>query len=144
MKFYFPDINVWLAAAWRGHQHHPSASAWFASTSDGKIGFCHVTQLGFLRLLTHPVVMHDEVMTPAGAWNAFDQFAKDDRFTFYPEPDHEEFQDTFRRLTMTKHIAHRQWPDAYLTAFAISAGLTLVTFDRGLKSLAGRESQLLR
>jgi hypothetical protein len=29
MKSYFPDVNVWLALAYRGHQHHPNASAWF-------------------------------------------------------------------------------------------------------------------
>jgi predicted nucleic acid-binding protein len=29
MKSYFPDVNVWLALAYRGHHHHPTASAWF-------------------------------------------------------------------------------------------------------------------
>ena len=26
MKSYFPDINVWVALAYRGHQHHPVAA----------------------------------------------------------------------------------------------------------------------
>ena len=29
MKSYFRDVNVWLALAYRGHQHHPTAAAWF-------------------------------------------------------------------------------------------------------------------
>lgn len=144
MNFYFPDINVWVAAACQGHQHHSSASAWFASANDGKIGFCRFTQIGFLRLLTHPSVMRDEVMTPAEAWRAFDQFAEDDRVTFYTEPDHEELQNTFRQLTTEKRFAHQQWPDAYLAAFARVGGLMLVTFDRGLKTLTGKEAHLLR
>lgn len=144
MNFYFPDINVWVAAACQGHQHHSSASAWFASANDGKIGFCRFTQIGFLRLLTHSSVMRDEVMTPAEAWGAFDQFAEDDRVTFYTEPDHEELQNTFRQLTTEKRFAHQQWPDAYLAAFARVGGLMLVTFDRGLKTLTGKEAHLLR
>jgi uncharacterized protein len=144
MKFYFPDINVWVAAAYQGHQHHSSASAWFASVDDGKIGFCRITQLGFLRLLTHPVVMRDEVMTPIAAWSTFDRLANDDRVTFYAEPEQDDLQSSFREITTTKGFAHSQWPDAYLAAFASVGGLTLVTFDRGLKTLVGREAQLLR
>ena len=31
MKFFFPDINVWIALAYDGHQHHrAAASSWFA------------------------------------------------------------------------------------------------------------------
>jgi toxin-antitoxin system PIN domain toxin len=142
MKFYFPDINVWVAAACRSHQHHPSASAWFASADDARIGFCRVTQLGFLRLLTLPAVMRDEVMTPTAAWKNYDQFTSDDRVTFYPEP--EDLQNAFRHLTTGKRFAYTQWPDAYLAAFAMTGGLTLVTFDRGLKGLLGKEAQLLR
>ena len=143
MNFYFPDINVWMAAACQGHRHHSSASAWFASTNDGKIGFCRLTQLGFLRLLTHPSVMRGEVMTPTAAWRAFDQFAGDNRVTFYSEPEYEELQGSFRQLTTEKRFAHQQWPDAYLAAFARVGGLVLVTFDRGLKALAGRDTRLL-
>jgi len=144
MKFYFPDVNVWVAAACQGHQHHPSASAWFASANDGEIGFCRMTQLGFLRLLTHPAVMRDEVMTPIAAWSTFDRLANDDRVTFYAEPGHDDLQESFRQITTAKGFAHGQWPDAYLAAFASVGGLTLVTLDRGLKALAGREAQLLR
>lgn len=143
MNFYFPDINVWVAAACQGHRHHSSAAAWFASINDGKIGFCRLTQLGFLRLLTHPSVMREEVMNPAEAWKAFDQLAGDDRVTFYTEPEHEELQGSFRQLTTEKRFAHQQWPDAYLVAFARVGGLVLVTFDRGLKGLAGRDARLL-
>jgi len=144
MRFYFPDINVWVAAACQGHQHHPSADAWFASKNDGKIGFSRFTQIGFLRLLTNPAVMRDEVMTPGAAWSAFDRFVSDDRVTFYVEPENDDLQVSFRQITTGKRFAHGQWPDAYLAAFAKVCGLMIVTFDRGMKTLAGRDAQLLR
>jgi len=36
-----------------------------------------------------------------------------------------------------------QWRDAYLAAFARVAGLTLVTFDRGLRQMATGNTLLL-
>lgn len=83
-------------------------------------------------------------MTPSAAWRAFDQFAGDDRVTFYVEPDQAELQSSFRQLTTEKRFAHQQWPDAYLAAFARVGGLVLVTFDRGLKGLGGKDARLLR
>jgi len=60
-------------------------------------------------LLTNPLVMRDEVMTPVQAWGAFDQFVGDDRVTFYVELEHEDLQSTFRKLTTAKRFAQNQW-----------------------------------
>jgi predicted nucleic acid-binding protein len=84
MKSYFPDINVWVALAYRGHQHHPVASSWFERLKSGTAGFCRLTQLGFLRLLTHPVVMRDEVMTQLEAWKAYDLLSEQLACGFLP------------------------------------------------------------
>jgi predicted nucleic acid-binding protein len=48
------------------------------------------------------------------------------------------------RLTSETHSRSQQWPDAYLAAFARGAGLTLVTFDRGLRQMAAGNTVLLR
>ena len=48
-----------------------------------------------------------------------------------------------RALTASSRFAHQQWPDAYLAAFARASGLTLVTFDKALGKLAGKECVLL-
>jgi len=143
MKFYFPDINVWLALAYRGHHHHASAAAWFERLGAEQAVFCRFTQLGFLRLLTHPAVMCDEVKTQQEAWKAYDQLAGDARVTFYPETEPERVEAVLRMLTTTSRFAPQQWPDAYLAAFARVAGLTLVTLDKALAKLAGGESLLL-
>jgi predicted nucleic acid-binding protein len=88
--------------------------------------------------------MRGEVMTPVAAWAAFDGFASDDRGAFYAEPANDDLQTSFRQLTTVRRFPHQQWPDAYLAAFAKAGGLTIVTFDRGLKALAGKEARLLR
>jgi len=143
MKSYFPDINVWVALAYRGHQHHPVASSWFDGLKSGTAGFCRLTQLGFLRLLTHPLVMRDEVKTQLEAWNAYDLLASSSRVDFYSEPNSDDIEGELRSLTATDRFAPQQWPDAYLAAFAKVAGLMLVTFDRGLSMLASGEVLLL-
>ncbi len=143
MKSYFPDINVWVALAYRGHQHHAVAAAWFERLTGETVCFCRFTQLGFLRLLTHPVVMRQEVKTQLEAWKAYDLLASDVRVAFYPEPNPDAAESELRVLTATNRFAPQQWPDAYLAAFAKVAGFTLVTFDRALSKLARADVLLL-
>jgi toxin-antitoxin system PIN domain toxin len=143
MKSYFPDVNVWLALAYRGHQHHPIASGWFDKLGAEEAGFCRFTQLAFLRLLTHPAVMRDEVKTQQEAWKAYDQLASDARVSFYSETEPERVEAALRALTAGSRFAHQQWPDAYMAAFATASDLTLVTFDKALGRLAGRQCLLL-
>jgi len=140
MKYCFPDINVWVALAYRGHQHHPAAASWFNQLTE-TAGFCRVTQLGFLRLITHPTIMGDDVLSQKEAWKSYDKLAADSRVTFYFEPD--ELEDQLRLLTASSQSNAQQWPDAYLAAFARSADLTLVTFDRALAKLAAPNALLL-
>ncbi len=44
MKSYFPDINVWVALVYRGHQHHPVAASWFERLKSDTVAFCRLTQ----------------------------------------------------------------------------------------------------
>jgi hypothetical protein len=143
MRSYFPDVNVWVALAYEGHQHHASAKAWFAKVDGEAVYFCRFTQLGLLRLLTHPSVMREDVRSQTGAWQTYDAFLLDERISFHPEADPEQIESSFRRLTSTGRPFSRQWPDAYLAAFARVAGLTLVTFDRGLRQMAAGNTMLL-
>ncbi|HUI43064.1 MAG TPA: TA system VapC family ribonuclease toxin [Terriglobia bacterium] len=144
MKSYFPDINVWVALAYRGHRHHPAAASWFERAETSTLAFCRFTQLGFLRLPTHPAVMGDEVKTQREAWKAYDRLLDDSRVSFRPEPEPDDVGSELRSLTATEQFAPQQWPDAYLTAFARVAALTLVTFDRALSKLAGAAGLVLR
>jgi toxin-antitoxin system PIN domain toxin len=113
--------------------HHRAAAAWFTTvTDDATLAFCRLTQLGLLRLLTTAVVMGDEVMTPAQAWAAYDRWHQDPRVGLVDEP--VEIEARFRALTRLRQPATKDWADSYLAAFATVAQLTLVTFDRGLRT----------
>jgi len=112
---------------------HADAANWFATLSPDTIfAFCRFTQLGLLRLLTAEVVMRDEVMTQPQAWAAYDRWLKDPRVEFIAEPP--EIETRFRALTRLRQPATKDWADSYLAAFATVGLLTLVTFDRGLRS----------
>ena len=131
----FPDINVWVALTYEGHAHHRTAATWFAALEpDVSLLFCRFTQLGLLRLLTTAVVMGDEVMTQPQAWAAYDQWLEDPRVELVDEP--AEIEARFRALTRLRQPATKDWADSYLVAFAAVGQLTLVTFDRGLRSKA--------
>ncbi len=144
MKSFFPDVNVWVALTYRGHQQHVPAAAWFGRLTTQTAGFCRLTQLSFLRLLTHPVVMQEDVKTQREAWEVYDRLMADPRTACYPEGDPEAVENEFRELAATGQFAPQQWPDAYLAAFARAEDLILVTFDRALSKLAGKNVVLLK
>ncbi len=87
--------------------------------------------------------MRDDVRNQRQAWEAYDLLVQDERVSFLPEPDAERLDSVFRRLTSAERSATKQWPDAYLAAFARAADLTLVTFDRALQRMAGNNALLL-
>jgi uncharacterized protein len=144
MTSYFPDINVWIALSYDEHVHHSSARHWFDAIKGGVVYFCRFTQLGFLRLLTHPSVMRGSVRTHQQAWRAYDYLLHDERVLFLGEPDAEQLEPLFRKLTTGDRPLTKQWPDAYLAAFAQTAELMLVTFDRAFVHLVSPNVLLLR
>jgi toxin-antitoxin system PIN domain toxin len=135
MKSYFPDINVWIALSYEAHVHHLPAKQWFDGITGSAAYFCRFTQLGFLRLLTHPSVMRDALKSQQQAWRAYDLLNHDQRVLFLAEPDTEALDPVFRKFTAGDRPHTKQWPDAYLAAFARATELVLVTFDRSLGRL---------
>jgi len=102
---------------------------WFQSTRDSdRLCFCRFTQLGFLRLLTNKMVMMDDVCTQQEAWEHYDTLLSDERIAFWEEP--ATLEPAFRAASKLELPGQKDWADSYLVAFAQSAGLSLVTFDR--------------
>ena len=126
----FPDVNVWLALTHRRHIHHPIAADWFQER-DEVMYFCRLTQLGLLRLLTNEQVMGVDTMSQAAAWREYHRWLEDERIEFHREPESPEFEKRFQELSNKARPSPKLWADAYLAAFSETAGLTLVTFDRG-------------
>ena len=131
--FLFPDVNLWVALSFDGHEHYSVANQWLSSLDFGsRLFFCRVTQLSYLRLLTTEAVMGREgVLSQAEAWKAYDRWLENDRVEFLDEPTG--IESTFRSLANRPHPAPRDWADAYLAAFASTADLTLVSFDQGFR-----------
>src|SRR5947208_13651925 len=82
MSSYCPDVNVWIALTYRGHQHHLSANSWFATLDDETAYFCRLTQLGFLRLLTLSQLMHEDIESQKQAWVTYDRLVESESDEF--------------------------------------------------------------
>lgn len=141
--FLFPDINVWVALTYDRHIHHSVARDWFDHLPPlARLFFCRLTQLGLLRLLSSEAVMGpDSAKSQQDAWKAYDSWRQDERIEFVEEPVGLEAH--FRSLTRSPRASPKDWADSYLLAFASSADLRLVSFDRAL-SLKARNVLLLQ
>jgi toxin-antitoxin system PIN domain toxin len=127
----FPDVNVWVALAHAIHPHHTTAAYWErALPPEAVLCFCRFTQLGLLRLLTNRTAMREDVLYQVEAWRSYDSFVQIAGARLIDEP--HDIDPQFRRLSDRKEASTKQWADGYLAAFAETAGLTLVTFDRAL------------
>ena len=138
----FPDVNVWVALTHAGHVHHLIASNWL-NRRDERVYFCRFTQIGLLRLLTTEPVMGFDVKSQSAAWRAYHRWFDDERIAFHSEPESPQFEKLFQDFSSGGQRSPQLWADAYLAAFAITAGLTLVTFDRALSKLARKNVLLL-
>jgi toxin-antitoxin system PIN domain toxin len=126
---HLPDINFWLALAFQSHVHHLSANAWMQAAAQQSCCFCRVTQMGFLRLSTNRKVFPLDALPLDEAWRVNDKVLSDDRVVFADEPGNLEI--AWRSATQLQSFATNVWSDAYLAAFAQTAGFAIVTFDKG-------------
>jgi toxin-antitoxin system PIN domain toxin len=126
---FLPDINVWVALHYEAHRHHATAVKWFRSLdASASLAFCRHTQIGLFRLLTTDSVMHGAPLTHKQCWGIYAQWMDGGRALLHAEPS--ALENEFQRLTSVDAPSPKTWADAYLVAFAESANLTLVTFDR--------------
>ena len=125
------DVNVWLAAAWARHVHHPIAKQWMDAEEDDLL-FCRVTELAFMRLVTNPAVTGEDSLTRRQAWDLLLALQADPRIRFAPEP--RGLAPLWIAFSKRDDRNHLAWTDDYLAAFAQGADAELVTLDAGFKS----------
>ena len=125
------DVNVWLAAAWARHAHHPVAKRWFDAAED-ELAFCRVTQMAFLRLITNPTIMQRDAVSRRQAWEIVDRLMADPRARFLTEP--EGLVALWVTLSKRDDRNHLLWTDDYLAAFAHGAHAELVTLERAFRT----------
>jgi predicted nucleic acid-binding protein len=101
--------------------------------------FSRYTHIGLLRLLTNQAAMGEQTLTLRKAWVVYDRWLQDPRVEFYPEP--RDLDAAFRETTapFAGKAATKWVGDCYLLAYAKQCHASLVTFDRALFELAGKQ-----
>jgi toxin-antitoxin system PIN domain toxin len=135
-----PDVNVWLALSVSHHPHHRQAVAYWSAEAAAQVGFCRVTMLGLLRLLTHPRVMGASAMVSPAALAVLQQWQRLPEVSLRADP---ATLDTAFSHLLQNNLPPRLLTDAYLAAFALSGGLRLVTFDKDFGRFPGLNLLLL-
>ena len=129
------DVNVLIALTEPGHDHYQKAQDWFDSYSNEFWGACPSTEAGFLRVTTNPS-FRPGPRTLDQAIAIIQALKGHPRYWFW------EINRSWVDLTAQfahRVFSHRQITDAYLLGLAIKEDGVLVSFDRGLKFMAGAE-----
>jgi uncharacterized protein len=120
------DVSVWLAATVERHAQFRTASAWF-DVQQRSLALCRVAQMGFLRLLTNPSVMQQDVLSRQEAWEVIDRLSRDPRVVWADEPTG--LESAWRALSAGADKDHKLWTDDYFAAFAQAVDMPFATLD---------------
>jgi toxin-antitoxin system PIN domain toxin len=124
------DANVLIALLVSDHVHHRAAEQWLAGTGSS-IATCPITEGSLVRLLIR------EGQSGETAKAVLSALAADPRHEFWPDTS------SYREVSMTGIIGHRQVTDAYLAHLARDHQARLATFDSGLAKLHGDVADLV-
>jgi|HubBroStandDraft_5_1064220.scaffolds.fasta_scaffold395325_2 toxin-antitoxin system PIN domain toxin len=127
------DVNALIALADAEHVHYQSVMDWFDRDGHRSWGICPLTEAGFVRVTINPV-MKARARTLAQAVSIL-QLLKG-----HPGCRSWNIDGSWVDLTApfaTRIVGHHQVMDALLLGLAVREGGVLVTFDRGLKYVAG-------
>jgi toxin-antitoxin system PIN domain toxin len=115
---YLLDVNVLLAAIWVTHTEHARADGW---VQNKELATCPITELGFLRISTHPKALK---ATMGDARKLLEHF-------------HSQLNPAFTTDDLKPLKSHPGTSDSvtdhYLADLAASRGMKLATLDANLK-----------
>lgn len=127
------DVNVLIALLEPGHGSFQKAQEWFKSLDRDDWGVCPLTEIGFVRITTNPS-FYPGPRTRDQAASILAELANRPGYRYWP------LEESWVRLTapFARRISgHQQVTDAYLLGLAIKEDGVLVTFDRGIRYMAG-------
>jgi len=132
---YLLDLNCLIALADPDHEHHRAIHAWFQVSGKQNWGVCALTEAGFVRVTTNPAY-RPATRTVAQAAAILADFATAAGYRYWPvtEP-----WDALTQGFAGRIFGHHQVTDACLLGLAVRCGGVLVTFDRGIRYLAGAD-----
>ena len=130
---YLLDVNVLVALTTRSHVHHDLVKKWFYASPAHQWAICAFTEAGFLRNATAP---RPGGVTMSEATAILKQLAQHPGYRYLPiTADWQTLGGPFfPRLYGTKQVT-----DAYLLGLAVQQSLVLVTMDKAIPHLAGKE-----
>jgi uncharacterized protein len=129
------DVNVLIALFEPGHDFFQRAQEWFKASGKDNWGICPLTEIGFVRITTNPS-FYPGPRTLEQATCILTEITNRPGYCFWP------LTESWTALTAPfagRITGRQQVTDAYLLGLAIKENGVLVTFDRGLKYLAGPE-----
>ena len=130
------DTNVWVAAIFTTHPYHKAARQILqqATPADPAV-FCRATQQSFLRLASTPRLLKAygaEGLTNRDALLALRALLVLTQVCERDEPPG--VLALWHRLASRDSASPKVWMDAYLSAFAIAAGLRMVSLDQDFRN----------
>ncbi|HUA97104.1 MAG TPA: TA system VapC family ribonuclease toxin [Terracidiphilus sp.] len=131
------DLNVLIALTDSEHIHRQKAERWFLSSGKDDWGVCPLTEAGFIRVTTNPA-MQSGAITVERAISTLQALRAHPGYCYWPITDKESWVDVTAAFA-ARISGHQQITDAYLLGLAIRNDGVLITFDRGLKYMAGAE-----
>lgn len=129
------DLNVLIALTDDSHQHYKRAWDWLRIPGQQSWGICPLTESGYVRVTTNPAA-HSGARTLAKSSAVLTELTREPGYCYWP------ISESWATLTAPfadRIFGHQQVTDAYLLGLAIKEDGVLVTFDRGLKYMAGPE-----
>ncbi len=131
------DVNALVALAWDSHVHHVAMRAWF--TANGRAGWatCPITESGFVRVSSNPIVLPSAIGVAA---------AREVLSALRAHSNHRFLADdvSMRDSDVPSIAGYRQVTDAHLLTLARRRGVRLVTFDASILTLGdGNDVEVL-
>lgn len=126
------DVNVLVALSWPQHVHHHRAHNWFAARRTRPWATTPITEAGFVRISSNPVVIPAAVSV-ADAVQAIGALRALPGHTFVP--DDSSLADP--KIDLTRLVTHKQITDFHLVNLAAGSGTVLVTLDTAILTYLG-------
>jgi len=129
------DLNALISLVDPDSIHYQAMIEWFDSEGHGDWGVCPLTEAGFVRVTTNPA-FQGAARTLDQATAILAELAVRPGYRYWP------IRDSWAALTAPfsdRMYGHQQATDANLLGLAVKENGILVTFDKGIKYLAGAE-----
>jgi toxin-antitoxin system PIN domain toxin len=129
------DLNVLIALTDDEHTHSRKAHLWWASIGMDEWAICPLTEVGYVRFVANPATRFPKGSVKR-ATKVLAELAAIPGYRFWP------MIESWTPLTAPfaeRIFGQQQATDAYLLGIAIKEDGVLVTFDKGIRYMAGAE-----